>query len=448
MLLRRYRHLSKVLEQSTFLPFLYQTRTIARTYATASPDPVDEALDTAAQYDSPQPSQPRQRAYQRPDRRGAPREFIDHVPFEGSKTNVDSDFEGSTITPGERKAFEGLFKLRKANSEDEGEEGGTNAQVRQRRESEREHDKSMKRSSHDVKGQSLDDIMESARQDETRRANATYPKALQRMAHEADSQRKRDQQPSQRHAISKAATHEKEVFNRALEKTTTDAEIWDLLQEKVFKRVAALNLDGLSTPKDLQEIEKNKKRKQERAAVPAGERKVSDRDIFTQELSRMLINAHTHLTACYPHSPLPMAILPHLRSLGPTAFALGASTHLYNLHLRCLYARYLDLDAMVATLREMDETVYSFDESSEVIVRKALAHANLAAKGGVWGEGVKEWWEGRTMAVRVRRLGWWLHRISERRQEEALRRARLAAEMEEGRDEGEEFMPVRYHSVA
>lgn len=436
MLIRRHRAVSQALEQTTFLPFLYHTRTIARLYATRH-DIIDEALESSDTPDEAhrESTRLRQQSRQRQSN-GAPfREFGDHVPFEGSmRQNAHADFEGSTITPSERRAFEKLFKLR------DGKDGRT------KEEATVADQKPVK-----SKLQKLDDIMDAAGKEaggEFDGAHSKFPQPLQRMAREAQEQRKRDSKPSQSDAIAAAAKKDLSHVSKQVGKAKTDVELWNTLQKHVFKRVLALDLDGTPRKKS-RRARKDQSLEEEEAdtstdplVTPTNDPKtknpqppITDLSILTLTLPHHLTRAHRTLTISFPSSPLPLTLLPYLRTLGPTAFALGTSTQLYNMHMRTLYRTSLDLDGVVDTLAEMDAQVYEYDEFTEALIARILSHARDGTEGR-WGEGVRALWEGEGMRRRVGRVFSWGKRVRGRREEEALRRAN-AQEEEEMRGESE-----------
>lgn len=339
---------------------------------------------------------------------------MDHVPFEGSygPQDVHADFEGSTITPRERRAFEALFKLRQ-------EKDGKAQQVDEKGADKRDRPRS--------EGHLLDDIIDAAGEETEDNAvrSSHYPKPLQRMAREAQGQRKDGE--TQSDSIAAAARRDIRHVNNLIDQAKTDIEIWNILQKRVFKRVTALNLDGPPNKKS-KTVRKNQVAKEaDTSKTPFGIPpipNVTDLDVVAATLPHHLTRTHTILTTHFPNSPLPLTLLPHLRTLGPAAFALCTSTQLYNLHMSLLFKTHLDLDGIVDTLREMDAQVYDFDEYTEVLIGKIIRHARLARQGE-WGEGVKRLWSGEGSRKRVGRIVRLGNHVRARREEAALRRARM-----------------------
>ncbi len=63
----------------------------------------------------------------------------------------------------------------------------------------------------------------------------------------------------------------------------------------------------------------------------------------------------------FPSSPLPLAILPHTRSLGPTSYVLGASASFYNTLIDLRWDVYSDLRSVDGLLSEMERSGVEFD---------------------------------------------------------------------------------------
>lgn len=276
-----------------------------------------------------------------------------------------------------------------------------------------------------VKGQeqTLDEIMEAAgdgAEDDIGSTRSNRRRPLQRMGRDAHERRMRGTRLSQADAIMAAADKDLRSVTIRIDQAKTDVEVWEVLQKHVFKRVLALNLDAPPGKKTGKKAGKKQQASKGKSASDAG---FTDLDVLTQTLQHHLTRAHTALLNHFPASPLTLNILPHLRTLGPAAFAMGTSTQLYNMHMRQLYRVHLDLGGIAETLREMDEQVYEYDEDTETLLAKILNHAKVATNG-TWGEGVKRMWADENMRRKVNRLFGWTKRVRERREEDALRRAR------------------------
>ena len=402
------------------------------------------------------------------------------VPFErppaGAREDPFADLEGSTITPNEQKAFESLFNLRSSKPRSPAtDQDGSQSQG----------------------GASLDSILESSlqsirpekeessKQDRSRpqrlpRPKPEMPAALRKLEAAATTATTNEQQQG----TQVTQTREGRLFDPArrvakkditdvkklLDQCETDVEVWRVLCERVLGRAVALGLDG-TRDKSMEPVSGEAEAGIEvvDAAVPAqrpssavisppphstvsGEipplatpepnhtssnssktPKPTPLEILTHALPIHLIGIFQHLQTHYPSSPLPLSILPLLKSLGPATAALGLSTPLYNAHMRMLWATYTDLTAIVSTLEEMDKEVYEFDAGTAVLL-KEISVLSTQAKKGELGSGVWTLWRCKGMRRASQEIWKWGMLVERRRREGALRRAREMEVLESGRE--------------
>jgi Mtf2 family len=74
-----------------------------------------------------------------------------------------------------------------------------------------------------------------------------------------------------------------------------------------------------------------------------------------------LLLAFRLLRTQFPTSPLALALLPQIRSLGPTSYVLGASTEFYNALIELRWDVYSDLQGIDRLLMEMERSGVEFD---------------------------------------------------------------------------------------
>jgi len=132
----------------------------------------------------------------------------------------------------------------------------------------------------------------------------------------------------------------------------------------------------------------------------------------------------------FPATHLGISLLPYLKSLGPTTFALAASTRLYNNHMRALRAGG-NLPSIMHTLEEMDKEVFEFNDKTHDLVNW-ITKRSFPARNGTYGVGVAALWNGERYRKAVNTTARWNKIIAERMQEKALRQAR-SKEVEEGK---------------
>lgn len=309
----------------------------------------------------------------------------------------------STMTPSEKKAFEGLLSL--SQSSDDQDKG-------------KQKDK-------------LNEVLDKASGQREKRAildAKPMPEVLKTM----QDKLKEDRSAAQRHMLDKAVDTDLEQVKKAFTAAQTDVELWKVLHDTVLSRVTSLDLDNLS-PKP---ATKQKKRKAKvgkdpqpaESASPKWPGDIDDQLVITQTLPQHLIVCQRQLMYDMPASHLSTSLLPYLKSLGPTTFTLAASTDLYNLHLRALRLNG-NFQAIIAALEEMEKEVYDFDDKTQDVMNLILQRAK-PARTGLYGAGVAALWNGERSRKTTRSINMWSRTISARMQEKALKEARAKEEEE------------------
>ncbi|OQN96081.1 hypothetical protein B0A48_17881 [Cryoendolithus antarcticus] len=236
--------------------------------------------------------------------------------------------------------------------------------------------------------------------------------------------------------------------------TQTDADLWRVLHERVISRVLALQLDTSEKPtEDLDKartpIKKAKGKKSKTlpvtaAATPAAELATTpskatpvpsaqDLHLLTQTFPIHLLNFTKRCSSSFPGSSLPSNLLPYIKSLGPTTFAMAATTSLYNHHMSQLYYQHLDLPSIIATLEEMDQQVYDFDTATYNLLGKILHRANEARLGHL-GPGTQAIWGSERMRSALKGIAEWKAKVLVQMEARALHVARSQPALENRRD--------------
>ncbi|QIW99828.1 hypothetical protein AMS68_005346 [Peltaster fructicola] len=189
-----------------------------------------------------------------------------------------------------------------------------------------------------------------------------------------------------------------------LKDAQTDLRMWEILHEEAIRPVLDMKLDASdgNDPADL--------------APEVIEH-------FSQAFPRLLVSYQDVLQEAFPSSQYALAVLPYLRSLGPSTFALGVSTSLYNHHLRSLYDQRTDLRAMIETLSEMHENVFDFDSTTLAIVERALRNASRAIQQPFYSPR-NCFWSARLRKDAVEELEAWVGTIKDGITDRALHEAR------------------------
>ncbi|KAK5709882.1 hypothetical protein LTR17_019388 [Elasticomyces elasticus] len=337
------------------------------------------------------------------------------VPFEDTAQELiagrDPADSASTITPREKKVFEKLLGLSKDKS-------ATTTQT---------EDSST--------GTGLDAILDSAvgKIKASERPPPQFPDALRPLAEEA-----REKQRAQRAARAEETTAKSQTIqadlsrtNKLLDAAPTDILLWEILNKHVLNRAAYLRLDAV--PPSTASI-KTKEALRKFAKIrnkPSAKSKESELEILTSNFPQWSMR---YLEICqkdFPTSVLPLNLLPTLHALGPSVLALGASTQLYNAHLRLLHKHFPHhLPSFAQVLAEMDRLVYPFDEETLEIADDVLKGVNRYQHGHA-GPGPQALFKMEGMQVQgLNVLNRWRRIMGKRREEAAVKGVR-----EEWRDE-------------
>ncbi|KAK5684348.1 hypothetical protein LTS10_004215 [Elasticomyces elasticus] len=331
------------------------------------------------------------------------------VPFEDTAQELvagrDPADSTSTITPREKKVFEKLLGLSK-------DKPTTTTQTKD-----------------SSSGTGLDAILDSAitniKQHE--RPPPQFPDALRPLAEEA-----REKQRAQRAARAEETTARSKTIqadlsrtNKLLDAAPTDILLWEILNKHVLNRAVYLRLDAvppstasIKTKEALRKFNKIRNK-------PSAKTKESELEILTANFPQWLMRYLEICARDFPTSVLPLNLLPTLHALGASVLALGASTQLYNAHLRLLHKHFPHhLPSFASVLAEMDRLVYPFDEETLEIVDDVLKGVNRYQHGHA-GPGPQALFKMEGMQVQgLNVLTRWRRIMGKRREEAAVKGVR------------------------
>ena len=172
-----------------------------------------------------------------------------------------------------------------------------------------------------------------------------------------------------------------------LKSAKTDRELWDILHREVFSQVRALDLDSTSPPAP-----------GSRTNPPAT---VNPKILFTNYPHYLLV-ALTTLRTHFPSSPLPMSILPTIKSLGRSSYALGATTALYTQLLRTAWLQQSSYPLLNSLLTDMHNGAIEFSLDTLHLLDQVIKEFDMARSGRLgremqmvygmqqFGEGIRE----------------------------------------------------------
>lgn len=320
----------------------------------------------------------------------------EHIPFEHAAQetmSIRDRISSSTMTPMEKKAFENLLSLSPQKAP---------------------KDKSRHRDR-------IDDVLNQAkksREKQAARDETPMPQMLKAM----QEKMKDDRSAAQKVLLEQAVELDLQQVKKAFETAETDVELWKILHEAVLSRVTQLRLEE-PAPTHKQ---KNRKSRSDKEATQKSQwpGNVSDELVITRTLPQHLVECQRQLFATFPSSQLHLSLLPYIKTLGPTTYALATSTKLYNQHMRSLFRTQSNLPQIVHTLEEMDKEVYEYDDKTKDLM-DLIKKRGSQARSGVYGAGNLAIWNGERFRKTTRAITYWSRSIEERMQEQALRDAKL-----------------------
>ncbi|KAM3514115.1 hypothetical protein MY11210_002216 [Beauveria gryllotalpidicola] len=190
-------------------------------------------------------------------------------------------------------------------------------------------------------------------------------------------------------------SEERKRVDCLMESCTTDTELWNLMEREIFtlpERLGILQDYMMTSPKN----KKNKATKTKGKSV--AEEPIDDPATSPESNSeRRLMDIHGRL---YPHfiynglklldtkfkrsSPYTFKILPRVKELGLPSYVLGVSTSFYSRLASLYWTRFGDSNAALNVLQEMlSSGLYANDESMEVVesIRDHLHGCTWGAQG-------------------------------------------------------------------
>ncbi|KAF2268629.1 hypothetical protein CC78DRAFT_565491 [Lojkania enalia] len=323
---------------------------------------------------------------------------------------------------------------------------------------------------------SLDTLFDNIIQDNARRKSDKRPRPLEDMKKLAqqvlggtkeqlermkEKAREGNKRAIETVRITGAREAEKNRVVQLLEKARTDRELCDVLQREVFNKIQLLDLDNKparvkastttqpeSTEDDsaesIQNEKDNERTKKNRKGKKAKEKlQPTDIRIVFPNYPLILVHAATLLRTNFPSSRLPFTILPTIKSLGRSSYALGATTRLYNILLRAAWLQYGSYDMLDELLQDMDNGGIEFNAATLQLLDDILKEFEVCRRGE-YGPLVKWTWNLERFSEGATRLRAWREIVGQRLSNwgEAKKRRRMLIRREDvGRQSGEIHSP-------
>lgn len=384
----------------SFVPFLYQTKTILRHF---TPGPKHSRAgdyesdagkrkynrqDGSRSRDDDADREPQESRTIRPSSK--PRSTAERIsqprpiPFEGQlpTTSLGARVEGSTMTPKELRIFEQLFKAKQVQADE-------NAPSTQKRRKGYKTESKRYGVAAPQSSREFPDLL---------RPLAQEAAALRARAAMEENKKTNDEVTTPTRTEDDPAARSLQTIKAEMDQAKTDIALWNVLQHQIFQNVRAL-----SEPSKSGKVGRNFQ-------------------VLTQTLPQSLLYFMKTIRDSFPGSSLGLVLLPTLKKLGPSAFALGASTELFNEHMWLLYKHYADLDNIAETLSEMDKNVYEFDGGTKDLIATILRDGHKALKNN-YGPGLQALWSTDRKTRGLEKIRRWEGIVEERLKAAALRDA-------------------------
>ncbi|USP75179.1 hypothetical protein yc1106_02453 [Curvularia clavata] len=179
---------------------------------------------------------------------------------------------------------------------------------------------------------------------------------------------------------------ERERVDKLIRNASTDRDLWQILDREVLTKVRELDLDNINTsgsrvpgtePKD---TVTTKNAIQPKSIAKPGPPSPEQRVLF-QNYPHHLITAVATLRSEFPSSPLPLSILPMIKSLGRSSHVLGATTTLYKYLIRTAWVQKCSYATIDTLLTEMDNNAIEFDPDILELLNAIIREHNQARSG-------------------------------------------------------------------
>lgn len=195
-----------------------------------------------------------------------------------------------------------------------------------------------------------------------------------------------------------------------LDEAATDLALWHTLQHEVLGRLATLN-EQLEMSQDPNQAHQ-----------------------LATSLPDVLLHYMKTIQTSFPGSPLGLVLLRTLKKMGSSAFALAATTEIYNEHMRILYTQNSDLDGIAEMLAEMDTEVYEFNRETQSLLSEIINYSNAATRGA-HGPGHQALWLTDRKIRGITKLERWRVLVDERVNDAAVRETMRSADIDEEEEE-------------
>lgn len=296
-----------------------------------------------------------------PSYRGRGTRATDFIPFENDRNELDSIASGPSLTESERRVFQQLRTLDDKNKRP------------MKHSSQEVEPPPVQRAERKTAASGLDAILDAALSE--------TPTDLT----DEDERRGRrgtthGEKPPVNPYLMAGIDRTRQVREIELKRITalidgskTDHEIWKILEESILGPIARLGLDAVDQP--TRGISRKRRQKSTEVSVE------TQLETIGPNLAPLLSRTANALRTRFRNSSLLIALIPRLRQTGPSAFALGATTALYNDCLNQLVYLRGDYLAVADLVVEMEREVIPFDKRTAKLLGVLIEQSNRMRTG-------------------------------------------------------------------
>jgi hypothetical protein len=213
---------------------------------------------------------------------------------------------------------------------------------------------------------------------------------------------------AEKERFKKLRLEERERVDNLLKYAQTDRELWQILEHEVFDQLRKLNLDETDpSKKDIPKPNVTKFKPK-----PPTNSTVDTRILFPNyphHLLTALVTLRTH----FPGSPLALTILPTIKAIGRSSYALGATPKLYKHLLRTAWLQQSSYTMIDTLLTDMESNIVEFDLDILEVLDAVIKEHEMATNGRLGREmqmvyGMDMWMEG------IRKIKVWRGIVADR----------------------------------
>jgi hypothetical protein len=232
---------------------------------------------------------------------------------------------------------------------------------------------------------------------ETQALDADTPRNKKMLATKAEKER-----------FKKLRLEERERVDNLLKSAQSDRELWRILEQEVFDQLRKLNLDET----DLSKKDSSKPNVTKFKPKPPTNSTVDTRILFPN-YPHHLLTALVTLRTNFPGSPLALTILPTIKAIGRSSYALGATPKLYKHLLRTAWLQQSSYTMIDTLLTDMESNIVEFDLDILEVLDAVIKEHETATSGRLGREmqmvyGMDMWMEG------IRKIKVWRGVVADR----------------------------------